>query len=39
MKENKITIDLLKGIPNAENIFAIFGRYLGFKQRKYHNLC
>lgn len=34
----KISIDILKGIPNAKNIFAISGRDLGKKQRKYHKL-
>ena len=38
MKDKKITIDLLEGIPNSKKIFAISGRDLGFKQRKHHKL-
>lgn len=38
MKQKKIVINILDGIPNAKKIFAISGRDLGFKQRKYHKL-
>lgn len=38
MKNKKITINLVDGIPNATKIFAISGRDLGFRQRKHHKL-
>ena len=38
MKQKKAIINILDGIPNAKKIFAISGRDLGFKQRKYHKL-
>ena len=38
MKDKQIIINLVEGIPNSKKIFAISGRDLGFKQRKYHKL-
>ncbi|MCI8498930.1 MAG: hypothetical protein HFG33_06040 [Bacilli bacterium] len=38
MKDKQIIINLIEGIPNSKKIFAISGRDLGFKQRKYHKL-
>ena len=39
MKDKKTKkINLLDGIPNSKSLFAISGRDLGFKQRKFHKL-
>lgn len=38
MENKKLKIELVNGIPNSKEIFAISGRDLGFKQRKYHKL-
>ncbi len=38
MSKKVLKINLIDGIPNSKDIFAISGRELGYKQRKNHKL-
>lgn len=38
MNKKTLKINLIDGIPNSKDIFAISGRELGYKQRKHHKL-